>query len=309
MIILLLFGIALSAVAAAFAVRAVALGGVRRRDTLAQIASYGFAGTAVTPEEPRTERGARAAVDALATVLGTFAVRRFASLREQEVRKLLRTAGLYHVRPETFVGYRMLAAGFVPALWLLLSLTSGSVSPRGLLIVTIVAVQGWILPLFFLKRRGTQRLHDIDLEMPELVDLLVTTVEAGVGFAAALQLVARRVQGPLGQELRITLQEQNMGLSIEDALQNMLERVDSISVRAFVQAMIQGQNLGVSIGRILRDLALDMRKRRRQMAEERAQKAPTKILFPLVFLILPALFIVVLGGPLIGLANTFGSLA
>ena len=145
--------------------------------------------------------------------------------------------------------------------------------------------------------------------MPELVDLLVTTVEAGVGFAAALQLVARRVEGPLGHELRITLQEQNMGLTIENALQNMLERVESASVRAFVQAMIQGQNLGVSIGKILRDLAVDMRKRRRQMAEERAQKAPTKILFPLVFLILPALFIIVLGGPMIGLGQTLGSLA
>jgi tight adherence protein C len=309
MIILLLFGIALTAVAAAFAVRAVAIGGVRRRNTLAQIASYGFAGPVVTSPDAPSRGGLRSLLDALATKLGTLAVRRFASLREEEVRAQLRTAGLYHVRVETFVGYRMMAAGFVPALWLLLSLTSGGISPRGLLVVSVIAVQGWILPSFFLKRRGTQRLQEIDLEMPELVDLLVTTVEAGVGFAAALQLVARRVRGPLGQELRITLQEQNMGLTIEAALENMLDRVDSASVRAFVQAMIQGQNLGVSIGRILRDLALDMRKRRRQMAEERAQKAPTKILFPLVFLILPALFIVILGGPLIGLANTLGSLA
>ena len=100
-----------------------------------------------------------------------------------------------------------------------------------------------------------------------------------------------------------------MGLTIEKRSQNMLERVDSAAVRAFVQAMIQGETLGVSIGKILRDLAVDMRKRRRQMAEERAQKAPTKILFPLVFLILPALFIIVLGGPMIGLGQTLGSLA
>jgi tight adherence protein C len=225
------------------------------------------------------------------------------------MRQLLRSAGLYQLRVETFVGYRLLATGAIPGLWLLSSLSSGTISPRGLLIVCFAGVLGWVLPAFVVKRRGTKRLHEIDLEMPELVDLLVTTVEAGVGFAAALQLVARRVEGPLGQELRITLQEQNMGLSIENALENMLERVDSASVRAFVQAMIQGQNLGVSIGKILRDLAIDMRKRRRQMAEERAQKAPTKILFPLIFLILPALFIIVLGGPIIGLAQTFGSLA
>jgi Flp pilus assembly protein TadB len=308
MIILLLFGIALVAVSAGLAVRAVTIGGLRRRNTLAQIASYGFAGPVVAPEA-RERRGPRALLDSLATLLGTIAVRRFASMREQETRKLLRSAGLYQMQAETFVGYRLLAAGGIPALWLLLSLGSGGVSPRGLLILCFVAAQGWILPSFFIKRRGTKRLHDIDLEMPELVDLLVTTVEAGVGFAAALQLVARRVEGPLGHELRITLQEQNMGLTIENALQNMLERVESASVRAFVQAMIQGQNLGVSIGKILRDLAVDMRKRRRQMAEERAQKAPTKILFPLVFLILPALFIIVLGGPMIGLGQTLGSLA
>ena len=97
-----------------------------------------------------------------------------------------------------------------------------------------------------------------------------------------------------------------MGLTIEDSLQNMLGRVDSMSVRTFVQAIIQGQMLGVSIGKILRDLAIDMRKRRRQMAEERAQKAPTKILFPLVFLILPALMIIVLGGPVMGLGRALG---
>jgi tight adherence protein C len=98
-----------------------------------------------------------------------------------------------------------------------------------------------------------------------------------------------------------------MGLTIEDALENMLDRVDSLSLRTFVQAILQGQTLGVSIGKILRDLAVDMRKRRRQMAEERAQKAPTKILFPLVILILPALMIVSLGGPVIGLVHSLGS--
>ena len=97
-----------------------------------------------------------------------------------------------------------------------------------------------------------------------------------------------------------------MGLTIEDSLQNMLARVDSMSLRTFVQAIVQGQLLGVSIGKILRDLAVDMRKRRRQLAEERAQKAPIKILFPLVFLILPAMMIVILGGSVIGLGRILG---
>ena len=109
--------------------------------------------------------------------------------------------------------------------------------------------------------------------MPELVDLLVTTVEAGVGFASALQLA------------------------------------DSSATRAFTQALLQGESLGVSIGTILRDLAIDMRKRRRQLAEERAQKTPTKILFPLIVLILPAMFIVVLGPALLDIIEFLGAAA
>jgi tight adherence protein C len=96
-----------------------------------------------------------------------------------------------------------------------------------------------------------------------------------------------------------------MGLTINEALQNMLSRADSPALRVFVQAILQGDTLGVSIGKIMRDLAVDMRKRRRQAAEERAQKAPTKIIFPLVLLILPALFIVCLGPIIVSFAHGF----
>lgn len=304
MIILLLCALVLIGSSVTLAARAIAFSGMRREKTLAQIAHYGFAGAVSPVEAPLPPRGLRSLLDALARNAGRVAIHHLGETRAQEVRTLLRSAGLYRFDVETFVGYRVLAGGVLPALLLLLSLASGGFGARGLVLICFVAAWGWVLPSFLLKRKAARRLQEIDLEMPELVDLLVTTVEAGVGFAAALQLVARRVEGPLGQELRLSLQEQAMGLTIESALQNMLARVDSASVRAFVQAIIQGQSLGVSIGKILRDLAVDMRKRRRQMAEERAQKAPTKILFPLVFLILPALFIIVLGGPIIGLGKT-----
>src|SRR6188472_1604864 len=101
MIILLLFGIALTAVAAAFAVRAVAIGGIRRRNTLAQISSYGFTGTIVASDQAPKREGLRALLDSFATKLGTLVARRFVSLNDQEIRKQLRTAGLYHVRVET----------------------------------------------------------------------------------------------------------------------------------------------------------------------------------------------------------------
>jgi tight adherence protein C len=308
MFIFLLLGVLLTGVTAVFAARALAVGAVRREETLAQIDSYGFARDLPEADTSRPA-GPRAMLDSLATMLGKLAVPRLGSARMAELRTMLRAAGLYRTELESFVGYRLIATIGLPVLLLFLSTSSGGLSVRTFVLILMGGLLGWVLPGMFVKRRGAKRLHEIDLEVPELVDLLVTTVEAGVGFAAALQLVARRVEGPLGQELRITLREQGMGLTIEDALENMRNRIDALSVRTFVQAIVQGQLLGVSIGKILRDLAVDMRKRRRQMAEERAQKVPTKMLFPLVFLIMPALFIIVLFGPILGLAKTLGSIS
>jgi tight adherence protein C len=305
MFIFLLLGVLLLGATAALAARGLAVGAVRREETLAQIDSYGFARE--LPEAGRTA-SPRAILDSLAKTVGKRVISRWGSSRTAELRTMLRAAGMYRTEVETFVGYRLIASVGLPVLLLLLS-ASGGLSVRTCVLILMGGLLGWVAPGMLVKRRAAKRMHEIDLEVPELVDLLVTTVEAGVGFGAALQLVARRVEGPLGQELRITLREQGMGLTIENALENMLHRIDTLSVRTFVQAIVQGQLLGVSIGRILRDLAVDMRKRRRQMAEERAQKIPTKILFPLIFLILPALFIIVLFGPILGLAKTFSSIA
>lgn len=304
MVIFLLLGLALTGLAVVLGVRTFAFDQLRRRETLAQIDVYGFShGEA----EARPRQSPRELANHVATAIGAMALRWQDEARQRNLTALLRRAGHYQTRPETFLGYRIAAATLLPLFWLLLLLNGGAFGVKALLIICMVAALAWILPKFVLERRATRRLQQVDREMPELVDLLVTTVEAGVGFASALQLVARRVEGPLGQELRLALQEQNMGMTIENALEHMLERIDSASVRAFVQAILQGQKLGVSIGKILRDLAVDMRKIRRQAAEERAQKAPTKILFPLVILILPALLIVSLGGPLIGLMHNLGS--
>ena len=303
MLILLLVGLMLTGAAFALSARALALGGIRREETFAQITTYGFS-QRVIAQETRERSGLRETANRLASAVGGPVLVLLDDRHERELRLILRSAGLYRTAPATFVGYRVLAAILLPS-WLLL-MNADNLGVQQVALALFAGVLGWVLPSFGVKRRASRRVEAIDLEMPELVDLLVTTVEAGVGFAASLQMVARRVEGPLGQELRLTLQEQSMGLTIEDSLQNMLGRVDSMSVRVFVQAIVQGQTLGVSIGKILRDLALDMRKRRRQMAEERAQKAPTKILFPLVFLILPALMIIVLGGPVMGLGRALG---
>jgi tight adherence protein C len=156
------------------------------------------------------------------------------------------------------------------------------------------------------RRKARSRLQEIDHRLPDLIDLLVVTVEAGLGFGGALRLAAEHVTGPLSDELRLTLQEQTMGLGTDEALSNMAIRAATPGMLAFVRAMAQGERLGISIGHVLRNLAIDMRKRRRSLAEERAQKAPIKMLFPLVFLIFPAMFIVLMTPALLSIIATLG---
>ena len=143
--------------------------------------------------------------------------------------------------------------------------------------------------------------------MPELIDLLVVTVEAGLSLSAALQLAGERLQGPLGEELRIVIQEQRMGLTPVQALENMVGRTPTPAVESFARAMMQGELLGVSVGQILRSLAIEMRKRRRAQAEQQAQKAPIKMLFPLVFMIFPALFVIILGPALVSIFHALNN--
>jgi tight adherence protein C len=305
MALLLLMGLALIGLAVTMVLRSLVFAGLRKRETFSQIGAYGFGAVAPVATEPQTMKDR---LDALAAAIGTPFVRSMRPQKREELRRTVRSAGHYKLSLETLTGYRVLVATVLPALWLWLSVSAGSFNSRVFVLIVLASAVGWILPTFVLKRRAASRVLEIDREMPELVDLLVTTVEAGVGFAAALQLVSRRVQKALGQELRLALQEQSMGITIEEALENMLVRVDSVSLRAFVQAIVQGQTLGVAIGKILRDLATEMRKIRRQRAEERAQKTPTKILFPLIALILPALFIVSLGGPIIGLMHQLAAI-
>jgi tight adherence protein C len=292
MALMLILGLTLIAASTLLVLRSFALPRAERRRTLDQIAVYGFRSATVTEETPDL----RATFGELATATGEKALARFDSLRagERRLRDLLNSAGMYTTSVASFTGARILAALLGPLLLFLLSL-SGSLDLRLLLGGALMTVMGWYLPYVRVQRRARLRLEQVDREVPELVDLLVTTVEAGVGFAAGLQLASRSIEGPLGQELRLALREQSLGLTPEEALRNLSLRVDSPATRAFTQALVQGESLGVSIGTILRDLATDMRKRRRQAAEERAQKTPTKILFPLIALILPAMFIVTLG--------------
>jgi tight adherence protein C len=301
---LLILGLALVAASAVLVLRSFALASGERRRTLDQISAYGFNSAAVAEQSADL----RATFGDLAEATGKKALARFDRLRsgERGLRELLDSAGMYTTSVARFVGSRILFALSGPALLFLMSL-AGGLDFRLLLASALMTVMGWYLPYVRVQRRARLRLEQIDREVPELVDLLVTTVEGGVGFAAGLQLASRSIEGPLGQELRLALREQSLGLTPEETLRNLSMRVDSPATRAFTQALVQGESLGVSIGTILRDLAVDMRKRRRQSAEERAQKTPTKILFPLIALLLPAMFIVTLGPMIMETLNFLGS--
>lgn len=301
MIFLLLTGLALTGLTLVFVLRSLALARVRQRETLAQIGTYGFVTQARTVAP---SHDLRRAVHTIASAAGGKLLARVDEERARRLRRQLDAAGLYQTSVETFLGYRVLAA-LAPAVMVPL-LIGGALEPRGLFGAFWLTSLGWFAPSVLVKRRARLRVEQVDREVPELVDLLVTTVEAGVAFGGGLQLAARSIRGPLGDELRLALHEQSLGLTPEQALRNLGGRVDSPALRAFTQALIQGESLGVSIGKVLRDLAIDMRKRRRQAAEERAQKSPTKILFPLVMLILPAMFIVTLGPVLVRVLEFFG---
>src|SRR5262249_7025320 len=191
------------------------------------------------------------------------------------------------------------------ALWIWLSL-SRDFSGIFLVLGTVAfAGVGWMLPMTYLTRRARQRTERIERELPEMIDLLVVTLEAGLSFLASLHLAATRLRGPLGEELRLALHEQRLGLTANDALNGMLRRAETPALRTFVRSVIQGETLGVSTGQIMRNLAVEMRKTRRAKAEERAQKAPVKMLFPLIFLIFPAMFIVLLGPAVYSLSKIF----
>jgi tight adherence protein C len=289
--VLFVLGILFLAAAAALVTRALTLSRVRMSTQVRQIEAYGF-NAGDDADHP-------AARSPTATRLRELSARIGRSVGGRDWRApvpavKLRAAGLYRVSQDEFHGYRVMLTVGLPTLILLDYALAGAFSVLTVFLMLIVAAMAWFFPALLVESRAQRRMDQIDRDLPELIDLLLATIEAGLGFAGSLQLVANRFDGPLGQELRLTLHEQSMGLSTERALSNLLERCDTPSVRAFVRAISQGESLGVSIGAMMRNLAAETRKRRRQAANEKVQKAPVKMLFPLVFMIFPALLIVLL---------------
>lgn len=165
----------------------------------------------------------------------------------------------------------------------------------GLIVTGLMWAVCFFGPDVWIQRRTDQRQHEIATRLPDVLDLLVISVEAGLGFEQAIDRTVDAVPGALADEFRRMLQETRMGSTRAEALRAMDERAQVPELRSFILAMLQADTFGVSIGRMLRQQADDMRIRRRQRAQEAAQKAPVKMLFPLIFCIFPSLFVVILG--------------
>jgi len=195
----------------------------------------------------------------------------------------------------------------VSVLWITrLSITTGGVSVTlgGVTLALVVSLGLYFTPDLILYARGRERQQIIQTTLPDLLDQMTISVEAGLGFDAALQRTSEAGSGPLVEELRRTLNEIAIGVARKQAFQHLLERTDVPELRHFVIAIIQAEEYGLAIAQVLRVQSRELRVLRRQRAEERAMKIPVKIVLPLVLCIFPSLFVVILVPAMIGIFET-----
>jgi tight adherence protein C len=169
----------------------------------------------------------------------------------------------------------------------------------------VLGALGFFIPDYVLTLKARSRRGRIQADLPDALDLLAVSVEAGLGFDGAVAKLSEHMEGPLAEEFGLTLSEMRIGESRQEALKRMAERVDAPELSAFVRAIIQADTLGTTLGRILRVQAADSRLRRQAAAEERAMKAPIKMLFPTVLFIFPAMFLVILGPAILNVQELF----
>jgi tight adherence protein C len=226
------------------------------------------------------------------------------------------TSVFVHIMPHSFVqrisglllasGNPMTTAGFFAVLLItsiffplafvaFIAMAGAGVSVVVVLLAMVFAGMGFLFPLFILQLSVGSRKAAIWKRLPDAFDLITVSVEAGLGLDAALRQVAEKLRGPLAEEIAQVLREVGMGRARREALEDMALRCQVRELETFVHAVIQAEQLGTSLGRVLRAQALSLRVRRRQRAQELARRAPVKMVFPLVFLIMPTFFIITLG--------------
>ena len=228
-----------------------------------------------------------------------------ADLRDRIARKLLLAGSPEGWDADKVAAFKVVGLVAGGALGVGLSVMLGRGGITGMGIPVIVALLGWTTPSTMISAKANARQETIRRALPDTMDLLTISVEAGLGFDAALAQVIRNVPGPLSDEIGRMLQEIQLGVSRVDGFRHLAERTDVDELNAFVLAMIQADVFGVSVAKVLRAQAKELRVKRRQRAEHKAMQTPVKLLFPLIFCILPALFVVVIGPGAIRLTQNF----
>ena len=175
-----------------------------------------------------------------------------------------------------------------------------------LVLLIAACMLGWLLPDVLINSKGRERKEQVSKELPEVLDLLTVCIEAGLGFDGAIKKVVDKSKGVLPDEMAIVLQEIRMGKPRRDALRDMADRLVVDDFSNFVGSVIMAEQLGISMGKVLRLQSKDVRQKRRQRVEEMAMKAPVKMLLPMVFCIFPAIFVVLLGPAAIQIMKVFG---
>jgi tight adherence protein C len=188
----------------------------------------------------------------------------------------------------------------------LLGALLGAHSPAKFLLFALIGgLLGFFLPDILVYNAGIKRQQQIQKALPDALDMLTVSVEAGLGFDAALAQVARNTEGPVAGEFARVLQEMQIGKSRTDSLRGLGERTTVMDMRTFASAIVQADTLGIPIANVLREQAKEMRLKRHQRAEEQAQKVTVKIMFPVVLCILPSLFVIVIGPGAINIMHAF----
>ncbi|MEI6181316.1 MAG: type II secretion system F family protein [Chloroflexales bacterium] len=211
------------------------------------------------------------------------------------------------ITPTMFVGLRVVLALVLGLIIMLVTLrTPDMPAPQSLMYSALGFIMGYMLPVMWLGRKITGRKHSIQKALPDALDLLCISVEAGLAFDLALQRVTQKWDDELSREFKRVLSDVRLGRTRREALRDLAVRTGVDDVQTFTAAVIQADQLGVSMSKILRLQSDQMRVRRRQRAETLAQQAPIKMLFPMIFLIFPALFVVILGPAVPKLMDAFG---
>lgn len=243
-------------------------------------------------DQPFSERVLKPIIKQWAVKIGS----RSPAQAHEKTRLLLAQAGNPSgLGPAEFLGLKFLLAIALGGGTFFLFTISGMKPPMSIAIPASLAVFGYLLPGIWLKRQIKSRKKEITKALPDAIDLLTISVESGLGFDPALMRVAEKWDNHLSREFARVLSEMRIGKSKREALREMTLRVGEDGLTSFVSAVIQADQLGVAITQVLRIQSEAMRIRRRQKAEELAQKAPIKMLFPMAFLIFPALYVVILG--------------